>query len=608
MTIAEPGRLLRWTAFVIAGATGLSASAQLKVPADHHVDVTVKGHVFLPPELPAPELSAVKVPAGFKIARFADGLGNVRMLAVSPEGNVYVTRRDEGDVLLLKDDGHGRAAGPAVRVASRSGLHGIALHKGKVYLATPHEIFRADVRADGQFGPLEMLIHDLPDAGQHNTRTVQIGPDEMMYISVGSTCNECLDPNPENATILRGPLNGKSRSIFASGLRDTIAWGWHPQTGELWGMDQGMDWLGDELPPEELNHIEKGHRYGWPHVWGDNQLNPHIHIVGGIAPSEWLAKSTPMVLGYRAHAAPMQMAFYDGAQFPAQFRGDAFVAMHGSWNRKPAAGYEVVRIRFKNGQAVGFEPFVTGFLSARGQSARPCGVAVAHDGALLFTDDRNGVIYRVSYTGAGAGGQVSPAPAASPIPDGPMRQQAAKGNGVPLAIQRPETDGPGKLTVQSPAFTEGAPIPPIFSEYEQGASFPLSWTAGPADTRSYVVIVEDPDSKPPSAVPVVHWLVWNIPPSVTSLREGLQKQDRLEDPPGLRQGPGSNGVVGYRGPRPPAGDPPHHYHVQVFALDRQLDLPAGTNRDEVLSAMKGHVLARGELVGTFKRPESPARP
>jgi Raf kinase inhibitor-like YbhB/YbcL family protein len=585
---------------------GLPARGRAAVPADHHIDVTVKGHVFLPPELPAPELSGVKVPAGFKITRFAEGLGNVRMLAVSPEGNVYVTRREEGDVLLLKDDGHGRSMGPPVRVASRSGLHGIALHRGKVYLATPHEIFRGDVRPDGQFGPLEMLIHDLPDAGQHNTRTVQIGPDDMMYISVGSTCNECLEPNPENATILRGPLDGKSRSIFASGLRDTIGWGWHPRTGELWGMDQGMDWLGDDLPPEELNHIEKGHSYGWPHVWGANQLNPHIHVVGGIEPSEWLKKSTPMVLGYRAHAAPMQMAFYDGAQFPARFRGDAFVAMHGSWNRKPAAGYEVVRIRFKNGQAVGFEPFVTGFVSAKGQSARPCGVAVAHDGALLFTDDRNGIIYRVSYLEAAA--QASVAPAAASIPDGSMRQQAAKGSGVPLAILRPETQGSGTLTVHSPAFAEGAPIPPIFSDYEQGASFPLSWTAGPAETRSYVLIVEDPDSKPPSAVPVVHWLAWNIPAGVTSLREGLQKQDRLEDPPGLRQGPGSGGAVGYRGPRPPAGDGPHHYHIQVFALDRQLDLPAGTNRDEVLAAMKGHVRARGELIGTFKRPDSPARP
>jgi len=128
--------------------------------------------------------------------------------------------------------------------------------------------------AGGTFGPLEMIIHDLPDAGQHNTRTVQIGPDDMMYISVGSTCNECAEPNPENATILRATLDGKTRSIFASGLRDTVGWGWHPKTGELWGMDNGMDGLGDNDPPEELNHIEKGKRYGWPYVYADNKPNP----------------------------------------------------------------------------------------------------------------------------------------------------------------------------------------------------------------------------------------------------------------------------------------------------------------------------------------------
>jgi Raf kinase inhibitor-like YbhB/YbcL family protein len=595
--------------FLLAWGVGLPTGAEGATPSDHHVDVAVKGHIFLPAELPAPELSAVKVPAGFKIARFADNLGNVRMLAVAPDGTIYATRRDEGDVLMLKDGGHGRAAGPPVRVASRSGLHGIALHQGKVYLATPHQIFRGAVLPDGHFGPLEMIVHDLPDAGQHNTRTVQIGPDGMMYISVGSTCNECLDPNSENATILRATPDGKSRAIFASGLRDTIAWGWQPQTGELWGMDQGMDWLGDDLPPEELNHIEKGHHYGWPHIWGDNQINQHLHIVGGIEPSEWQATSTPMVMGYRAHAAPMQLAFYDGAQFPAAYRGDAFVSMHGSWNRKPPAGYEVVRIRFKDGKPIGFEPFVTGFVTSKGQSGRLCGAAVAHDGALLFTDDRNGIIYRVSYVGASAE-KAAPASAATAaaIPDGPMREQAAKGSGVPIAIQRPETETSGRLTVSSPAFASGGVVPALFSEYEQGANFPLSWTPGPAGTRSYVLIMEDPDSKPPSPVPVVHWLAWNIPGDITALREGLQKQDRLVDPAGLRQGPSSSGSVGYKGPRPPAGDPPHHYHVQIFALDRELPLKAGANRDEVLAAMKGHVRARGELIGTMKRPDAPARP
>jgi glucose/arabinose dehydrogenase len=191
----------------------------------------------------------------------------------------------------------GLAAGQPVRVTSRSGLHGIAFSKGKVYLAAVHEIFKADARPDGTFGPLDMIIHDLPDAGQHNTRTIQIGPDDMMYISIGSTCNECTEPNPENATILRASLDGKSRSIFASGLRDTVGWGWQPRTGELWGMDNSIDALGDNPQPEELNHIEKGKRYGWPYLFGENQPNPHLDPPRGLQKSELAKTNVPMALG-----------------------------------------------------------------------------------------------------------------------------------------------------------------------------------------------------------------------------------------------------------------------------------------------------------------------
>jgi hypothetical protein len=244
--------------------------------AEHHSDVEITWHILKPVELAAPDLRQLHVPDGFRIQRFAENVGNARILAIGPNGNVYVTRREQGDVFMFHSGANGLADGKPVRVASRSGLHGIAFSKGKVYLASVHEVFKADVRPDGTFGPLEMIIHDLPDAGQHNTRTVQIGPDDMMYISVGSTCNECAEANPENATILRASLDGKTRSIFASGLRDTVSWGWQPVTGELWGMDNGMDALGDNVQAEELNHIERGKRYGWPYLFGDNQPNPHL--------------------------------------------------------------------------------------------------------------------------------------------------------------------------------------------------------------------------------------------------------------------------------------------------------------------------------------------
>jgi Raf kinase inhibitor-like YbhB/YbcL family protein len=500
--------------------------------------------------------------------------------------------------------------GKPVRVASRSGMHGIAFHGAKVYLATPNEVFVADVLADGRFGPLDMIIHNLPDAGQHNTRTVAIGPDNMLYISVASTCNECNETSPESATLLRASLDGKTRSIFAAGLRDVVGWGWHPETGELWGMDHGMDWLGDDQQVEELDRIEKGKHYGWPYVFGErNEVNPHIDPPGKLSKDEWRTTSVPATLGYTAHSSPMQMSFYTGTQFPAAYRGDAFVSMRGSWNRRPASGYEIVRIHFEGGKPVRFEPFVTGFLTAAGESARPCGNAIMADGSLIFTDDRNGVLYRVAYTG---GDGAAAATASASPPAGPMKEQAEK-PAMPLAKDRPETkpaSGGAAISVSSPAFANGTAIPPMHSEYEQKASPALSWTPGPAGTQSYALIMEDPDSKtaPNPPIPVVHWVVWNIPAQTMSLREGLAKGPRLEDPKELRQGPGTSGIVGYFGPKPPPGDPPHHYHFQIFALDTELSLPVGADRDQVLKALAGHVIAKGDLVGTFKRPDKPARP
>jgi glucose/arabinose dehydrogenase len=413
---------------------------------EHHSDLEITWHIFKPVELPAPDLSQLHVPADFRVQKFAENVGNARILAIGPNGNVYVTRREEGDVLMFRVGVDGLASGEPVRVASRSGLHGIAFSKGKVYLAAVHEIFKADVRPDGTLGSLDMIIHDLPDAGQHNTRTVQIGPDDMMYISVGSTCNECAEPNPENATILRSSLDGKSRSIFASGLRDTVSWGWQPQTGELWGMDNGMDALGDNLQPEELNHIEKGKRYGWPYLFGDNQPNPHLDPAGGLQRSELAKINVPMALGYTAHTAPMQMSFYNASQFPAEYQGDAFVSMRGSWNRKPPSGYEVVRIHFKNGQPISIEPFVTGFVTPQGEYGRLVGNAVAQDGSLVFTDDRNGVIYRVSYVGNGGHSQIQTISGES------MLHQTRTGTKSDLAVKLPETETNASLTVSSTAF------------------------------------------------------------------------------------------------------------------------------------------------------------
>jgi len=593
-------------AYVAFAAAATVFAQEIPTPGEgspeRTTDTQVTGHIVKPPELPPPDVSKLRAPKGFRVEKFAQDLGNARMLGVAPDGTVYVTRREQGDVLMLKVGFDGLAAGGPVRVASRPGMHGIAFHEGKVYLVTVKELFRADVLADGRFGPLEMLVNDLPDAGQHHNRTLRFGPDGMIYLSVGSTCNEAPEPNPENATILRLSPDGKTkRAIFASGLRNTIGFGWHPTTGDLWGMDHGIDWLGDDEQPEELNQIREGKRYGWPYCYADNRPNPHTDPPAGSEKSDYAKVSTPMVMGYRAHSAPMQLSFYDAAQFPAEYRGDAFVSMRGSWNRRPPSGYEVARVRFQDGKPTGIEPFVTGFLTPEGQHGRICGNAVAKDGSLLFTDDRNGVIYRVSYAG-----EQAPRTTAAPGPPPPAAPAQPPVNN-PIAIKAPETQTAGKLTAASTAYENGQPIPETYSAYGQNASVPLTWTAGPAGTASYVVLMDDPDVKT-LPLPVSHWVAWNLPATTTKLREGLQASDRLMDPKGLCQGVNYAGKVGYAGPKPAAGDPPHHYHIQVFAVDRTLDLPIGAKRADVLAAVRGHVLAAGDLVGLFARPDHPAKP
>jgi glucose/arabinose dehydrogenase len=389
-------------AVLLSGAVALFGSASLLGQAKPQ-SIKITSHVVEPAKLPLSDGDSqrIRVPAGFRVTRIAEKLGNPRMLAVAPDGSIYVTRREEGDVLLLKYPGAERADAPII-VARRPQMHGVAVTADKIYLATVTDVFVADRKSDGKLGELNRIIDDLPDGGQHPNRTLAVGPDGMLYISVGSTCNACDETNPEHATLLRARPDGGSRVIFASGLRNTIGFAWHPDTGALWGMDHGIDWLGDDQQQEELNLLVEGKQYGWPYIYADNRHNPQDEPPGEIPLEQWARMSQPPAMMYTPHAAPMQMAFYTGDQFPAEYRGDAFVAMHGSWNRNPPSGYEVVRIRFEQGKPVAVEPFATGFLVDQGAGkwgfiGRPAGIAVAPDGALLVTDDKNGALYRIAY-------------------------------------------------------------------------------------------------------------------------------------------------------------------------------------------------------------------
>jgi glucose/arabinose dehydrogenase len=192
--------------------------------------------------------------------------------------------------------------------------------------------------------------------------------------------------------------DGSGRKVFAKGLRNTIGFGWHPVTGEMWGLDHGMDWLGDNEQIEEVNAIKENGNYGWPYIYGEGKYNPADRPPGDTTYQQYLQITTLPALGYQAHSAPMQMAFYNSDVFPAEYKGDAFVAMRGSWNRSQPVGYRVVRLHFENGKPVRFDDFLTGFLvnNNRAHFGRPVGVAVHTDGSLLVSDDTNGVIYRIA--------------------------------------------------------------------------------------------------------------------------------------------------------------------------------------------------------------------
>jgi glucose/arabinose dehydrogenase len=279
-------------------------------------------------------------------------------------------------------------------------VHGIAFHEDQVYLAGSQAVWVADVQDDGSFANLEVVLDTLSDGGQHPRRTIAIGPDDKMYVSLGSSCNACPETNRLNATIIQSNLDGSETQIFASGLRNTLGWAWEPESGLMWGMDQGSDWRGDEQPPEELNQIVAGGNYGWPYCFGDQEVDPFLAMPpAGASPEQYCANTFGPALTYQAHSSPISFIFYAADQFPAEYQGDAFITMRGSWNRGEPTGYKVVRLQFEDGQPVGFEDFVTGWLMDDGQShfGRVAGLTTAPDGSLLVSDDTNGVIYRISY-------------------------------------------------------------------------------------------------------------------------------------------------------------------------------------------------------------------
>lgn len=384
-------------------------SAQQETPAPPAQPNPMTGNALMTQQLPFSEdlFEQLQLPEGFTVNVFASDLGNPRMIAVAPDGTIFISRRATNDVIALFDgdqNGISDVEGGRVVASNLELAHGLTIHDGRLYIATATEIYAADLLEDGTLGTPELLVEGLPDPGQHPNKTLAFGPDGMLYVTVGSLCNACGTGEDEQALIYRFNPVDWSKVVYARGLRNTIGFDWHPVTGELWGMDHGTDWRGDNTPPEELNLIEPDHHYGWPFCFGNQQVDEYLpqEPANGMNKEEFCATTTTPVLDYTAHSAPIGMIFYTGDHFPEDYHNDAFVVMRGSWNRNPPSGYKVARLTFDdNGQPEGFEDFLTGFLieDQLANFARLAGIAIAADGSLLITDDTNGMVYRVAYNG-----------------------------------------------------------------------------------------------------------------------------------------------------------------------------------------------------------------
>ena len=333
----------------------------------------------------------VRLPPGFTIEVYAD-VPKARSLALGDRGTLFVSTRRGRSVYAVveNDDGSTRT------IEILDGMNtpnGIAFHEGDLYVAEIDRVFRyRDVEDRLEAMPEgELLDIDLPSDRHHGWRYIGIGPDEKLYISIGAPCNVCEEF--AYAQIIRVNPDGSEREIYASGIRNSVGFTWHPDTDELWFTDNGRDMMGDDIPPCELNHAPRqGLHFGFPYCHGGDIPDPKY----GVRRS--CETFTPPVQKLGPHVAPLGLKFYTGGMFPPEYRGQLFIAEHGSWNRSKKIGYRVTLVRLDGDRAVSYEPFADGWLQNEQFSGRPVDLLVKEDGSLLVSDDYAGKIYRIAYT------------------------------------------------------------------------------------------------------------------------------------------------------------------------------------------------------------------
>ena len=344
----------------------------------------------------ADRLDRIALPPGFTIEVFSDAVPGARSMALSPAGTLFVGTREKGVVYAIPGAvGATHAATPRRIARGLTSPNGVAVRDGALYVAEISRIIRFDdIEVRLEHPPAPVVVTDrYPTDRHHGWKFIAFGPDGWLYVPVGAPCNVCLPPGPLHETITRMKPDGSAIEVFARGVRNSVGFDWRPGSHDLWFTDNGRDWLGDDRPPDELNHAPKaGMHFGFPFCHGRALPDPEF------GRDKACTDFTPPAAELGPHVAALGMRFYTGTMFPPEYRGRIFIAEHGSWNRTTPIGYRVTTARLDGDRVVGYEPFATGWLGDNGQIAgRPVDVLVMPDGALLVSDDHAGAIYRIAY-------------------------------------------------------------------------------------------------------------------------------------------------------------------------------------------------------------------
>ncbi len=339
----------------------------------------------------AQALEDISLPPGFSIEEYAD-VPNARSLALGDNGTVFVSNRKGRSVYAVVADGDSARTIRLTR--GMNAPNGIAVHKGDLYVAEIERVTRyADIENRLDDVPeAEALPIELPSERHHGWRYIGFGPDDKLYISIGAPCNVCDEAG--FAEIIRMNADGSDRETYAYGVRNSVGFTWHPDTEELWFTDNGRDMLGDNLPACELNHApQQGMHFGFPYCHAGDLPDPKF------GDGKRCADYTAPAQKLGPHVAPLGVKFYTGDMFPEEYRGQIFIAEHGSWNRTEKIGYRITLVRLENGRPVSYEPFAEGWLQGQSVSGRPVDLLVLDDGSMLVSDDLSGKLYRISYEG-----------------------------------------------------------------------------------------------------------------------------------------------------------------------------------------------------------------